>query len=213
MPKSIATTSDWIWDSINSLYYNPKTTQYASPQLDGTWIYSDITSKTTNSKTTTTTSLSNSVNNSNQQQEVVEEDLDGEPYNYEEEVEVEVNQTEDDRWSKVPILRIIVSSSTVIPSLQTIILVDPSEPISFGRDRSHTARVRLKELEVSKTHSVLFWLENGLEGLEDSEGCWGIADSGSMHGTYLKKYNEIGKGKRLSESKVASAPFELDHLE
>lgn len=209
MIESVATTSEWIWDSIHCLYYNPTTTQYASPQSNGTWIYSEISTKTTTSKTTIIPSSLNSIDTSDKQ----EEDLDGEPYTYEEELETEVISSEEDRWSKVPILRIVVTSSTVIPSAQNVALVDPSEAISFGRDRSHTARVRLKELEVSKTHSVLFWLENGVEGLEESEGCWGIADSGSMHGTYLQKQNGIGKGKRLSESKVASAPFELNHLE
>lgn len=216
MSNSIASTSEWIWDSEHSLYYNPKTTQYAKPQPNGEWIYSEIskTKTTTISSITTTDSTTSTIEDG----ELDEDELNGTPY-YEEDVieeeePIDAAKLEEERWSKVPLLRLVVTSSNTLPSAQTVALVDPSESLSFGRDRVHTPRIRLKELEVSKSHAVLFWLEGNeeVEG-EDSKGYWGIADSGSMHGTYLRSQNGIGKGKRLSESKVASSPHTLNHLE
>lgn len=215
MSNSIATSSDWIWDSNYSVYYNPKTQQHAQPQLNGKWIYSEIPTKTTTNDEESEKKVQ--VKREGDRSLCSYHDIDeGEYDNLDGTAIIEGEEAGDkDRWLKVPQLRLVVISSTVIPSSQTIVLVDPSEPLSFGRDKCHTARVRLKELEVSKSHSVLFWLEEGLEGREGSEGCWGLSDSGSMHGTYLKGNQDggIGNGKRLSESKTASAPFSLNHLE
>lgn len=112
-----------------------------------------------------------------------------------------------------PILRLVVLSSAFIPSPQAIASVDPASPLSIGRDRCHTPRLRLKEIEVSKAHAVVFWMNEGLEnyGAAEGEG-WAIADSGSTHGTFVRRKGVRGE-KRLSEGKMASEPFALKHSE
>ena len=42
-----ASTSAWSWSPEHHLYFNPSTQVWASPQPDGTWVYSDSTAAPT----------------------------------------------------------------------------------------------------------------------------------------------------------------------
>jgi hypothetical protein len=187
-----ASTSAWIWDPSTSLYYNPGTLCWAAPQADGTWKYSTPVAPPRASPSPRPPSDTDS--------------LDGEPL-----------LPEDQTWpdedlpapsdaaippTTTPLLRLVVLRSPVIPSPQSIVLVDSEIPLSIGRDKSFEARVRLKELLVSKAHATLFYGEE--------EG-WAVVDAGSTHGTFVRT-GEEGE-VRLSESKMASVPRTLHHLE
>ncbi|ORY88977.1 hypothetical protein BCR35DRAFT_300734 [Leucosporidium creatinivorum] len=197
---SASSSSAWLWDSTYLLYYNPKTQIYASPQPDGSWKYSDPPSSSTASTSRQPTSYSDIDEGTTLPEEQVWPD--------EEEPALQ------DLHAKTPLLRLVLAGpSSLISPPQAIALIDPAEPVSLGRDKSYTPRIRLKELPVSKSHATVCWIE---EAVRDgrSEGYWGVVDNGSTHGTFLGS-PELGKGKekRLSESKVASSPHELKHLD
>lgn len=197
-----ASTSAWLWDPQHSLYYNPDTRIWAAPQANGEWKYSDTTGTANDDNPPTPPHM--------EEGEVITTAGQGKwKHN-----EPELGGGEEDRYAKAPILRLVVLSSQFLPSTQCLALVDPAEALSIGRDRCHTPRIRLKEIEVSKAHAVLFWLSEGLEeyGGEGNGTGWAIADSGSTHGTFVKrKGNSVEK--RLSAAKMASSPYALKHSE
>ena len=78
------------------------------------------------------------------------------------------------------ILRLVVSRSEILP-VGGVVVVDAREGgVQLGRDRCEKgsqARVRVKEMEVSKTHAVVYWgLGEDGEGME-KEGWW-VVDLG-----------------------------------
>lgn len=84
--------------------------------------------------------------------------------------------------------------------------------IQIGRDRCERgapARLRVREMEVSKTHALVYWGHGGDEDGED-EG-WFIVDLGSTLGTYVAHRGQPD-ATRLSEAKCASKPYPLSHL-
>ncbi|KAE9407740.1 hypothetical protein BT96DRAFT_82864 [Gymnopus androsaceus JB14] len=106
-------------------------------------------------------------------------------------------------------LRLLVLKSQVIPKAQ-VAVVDGFSEILLGRDEpisDTVARIRLKEMEVSKLHSTIYW--------DSSEG-WCVVDMGSKHGTYLRSTSGNSSQAvelRLSISKAASIPKRLSHLD
>jgi hypothetical protein len=194
-----ASSSQWLWDSTHSLYYNPKTQVWASPQPDGTWKYSDPPS------TAPAPRQAMSYSDIDEPTALPEEQV----WPDEEEPSLQ------DLHAKTPLLRLVLARpSSLLPSPQAVALVDPTESVSIGRDKSYTPRIRLKELAVSKSHCTLAWIEEGVrEGR--SEGYWGVVDNASTHGTFIGRAEQgmDVREQRLSETKTASSAHELKHLE
>ncbi|KIR56666.1 hypothetical protein I315_00845 [Cryptococcus gattii Ru294] len=135
--------------------------------------------------------------------------------------------------SDYTLLRLVVIS-TKSPKVSTgqIAVIDTREGgVQIGRDKCEKgapARIRLREMEVSKTHALIYWGENGnqqIEVEEDSkkngEGWW-IVDLASTHGTFVSRPDASDQDsskdagspaqKRLSNPKHSSKPFPLFHL-
>ena len=116
-------------------------------------------------------------------------------------------QLDQQRWSKrsespnsTSLCRlVIIKSPFYAPG--SVALLSQTSSVSIGRDRDYGLRIRLKEIEVSKTHSLLFYFE----------GAYAVTDCGSMHGTFIER--EGKEKQRLSESRKASKPFELHNNE
>ena len=76
------------------------------------------------------------------------------------------------------ILRFVVTKSEVM-SVGGVVVVDARDGgVQVGRDRCEKGgqgRVRIKEMEVSKTHAVVYW---GRPGDQVDEG-WSIVDLGA----------------------------------
>jgi hypothetical protein len=126
------------------------------------------------------------------------------------------------RKQGVPTFRLLVTSTSILPSPQTLAILDGYTQIQFGRDHppagSPDPRIRLKEMGVSKMHACAFLDEDADEG----GGCWSLVDMGSMHGTFVKSALRCGSSTsvdgskiatRLSPSRVASMPRRLHHLD
>ena len=92
-------------------------------------------------------------------------------------------------------------ASNLLPPQHTLALVTATT--SIGRDRSYTPRIRLKSLEVSKTHATLFF--------DDIAQGWCVCDSASTHGTFVRRLGE--QWERLSEKGRTSLPRLLRHME
>ncbi|KZV74606.1 hypothetical protein PENSPDRAFT_547067, partial [Peniophora sp. CONT] len=113
----------------------------------------------------------------------------------------------------VPLLRLVVLSSPVLPSARRLAVLDAYTEIQIGRDAappaSATPRIRLKELAVSKLHATLYWDSARYE--------WAIVDMGSKHGTFVESASapssSTGPGQRLSAPRAASMPRKLKHLD
>lgn len=117
-------------------------------------------------------------------------------------------------------MRLVKVSSDVLSEMERIAIIDSrSEGCSVGRDRSFDPRIRLADLEVSKTHCHLFFLQSG----ETNEFGFAISDIGSTHGTFVLSNSTLEEEdlsslptssfQRLSPSKKASSPFFLNHLD
>lgn len=115
-------------------------------------------------------------------------------------------------WS---LLRLLVQTSSVLPRVQRLAVLDEHKEVQFGRDvapaGSGTPRVRLKEMAVSKLHATMFWDAGRRE--------WAVVDMGSKHGSFLRPGGYSGPsvnvgedlGVRLSPPRVASFPRALKH--
>ena len=186
------------------MYYNPSTRVWATVDSQGEWKYSD----------------SGAINNEEGagQSGVLEEgEVEGGMCNIPEEQiwpgddEDEEESKRKDLFKNAPLLRLVVKESdpVVLPEEQKIAVLDPAEPVSIGRDRSHDRRIRLKEMAISKVHATLFW---AVDEEAENGAYWAVVDSGSTHGTWIKGDGEK-RETRLSDSKVASVPSRLHHFE
>lgn len=117
-----------------------------------------------------------------------------------------------------PLLRLVVHhssqnpSANLLPPHQSLVLIQDTTTI--GRDKSYEPRIRLKTLEVSRTHATLFQQE-AMEDPSmqfDDDNMWFIVDNASTHGTYLRRYGEE-QYTRLSAKGQSSLPRQLKHLE
>jgi hypothetical protein len=116
-----------------------------------------------------------------------------------------------------PNLRLLVLRTSILPRVQTLVLLSGHTQLQFGRDvapsGSDTPRVRLKEMAVSKLHATVFW--------DAARREWAVVDMGSKHGTFLR-LDAAGEeaiqsgaqdfGIRLSPPRIASVPRSLRHL-
>ncbi|WVQ66099.1 uncharacterized protein L199_004277 [Kwoniella botswanensis] len=112
------------------------------------------------------------------------------------------------------ILRLVVVQSKCLDIGQVVIIDAREGGIQLGRDRCEKggqARVRLREMEVSKTHSVIYWGKGGIPQEDEEEDGWWIVDLGSTHGTFLSNPS-TDKTKRISEPKHSSKPHSIHHL-
>jgi len=119
---------------------------------------------------------------------------------------------------------VVISSPTLTPG--HVAIIDTREGgIQLGRDRCEKGghpRIRVKEMEVSKSHAVVYW---GV-GADDEEGWWVVdlgtlpfrAGSssvvliiGSTHGTFISSEPDVSR-HRLSTAKSSSLPHPLSHL-
>ncbi|OCB88779.1 hypothetical protein A7U60_g4068 [Sanghuangporus baumii] len=77
--------------------------------------------------------------------------------------------------------RLVVKSSEVLARKRRVAVLDAYEEVQIGRDASSSEdipRIRLKDMEVSKLHTTLFW--------DRESKVWAIVDMGSKHGTFVK---------------------------
>ena len=100
-------------------------------------------------------------------------------------------------------LRLLIIRGSQTPK-RRVAVIDGHDEVSIGRDTSPTARLRLKEMAVSKFHATIFW--------DSSSEEWSIVDVGSVHGTFISS-NGSASRTRLSRARTASAPRPLKHLD
>ncbi|KAL1413679.1 hypothetical protein Q8F55_001458 [Vanrija albida] len=108
------------------------------------------------------------------------------------------------------ILRLVVKRSRALAPGAVAVLDAREGGIQLGRDRCEAgapARVRVREMEVSKTHAVVYWGAGA--GADDDT--WHVVDLGSTLGTYVAHPGERD-ATRLSEPKASSQPYPLRHL-
>lgn len=190
-PFRVMSYGEWEWQAEHSLYFNPLTQIWAAPQPDGTWRYSDPVQS------------SSAVTLDNTTPPEAEDYEDGElPYE---------PPPPERAPPAIPLARLVVKKSAILPPAQTVATLDPDQPLTLGRDKSFSRILRLKELPVSKTHATVFWSTGSEGGGDHGEGHWAVADFGSTHGTHVKRGSQ--DFNRLSEAKVASGPFALQHEE
>lgn len=134
------------------------------------------------------------------------------------------------------LLRLVVRRSQVLDVDSVAVLDARRDGTQLGRDRGVEARLRIKEMEVSKTHAVVFYQpavvpsprrrsrspspygsrsrttspEKRPNRQDRQESGWFVSDLGSTLGTYVAHPGEED-AKRLSEAKCASAPYALRH--
>nr|GAT60827.1 predicted protein [Mycena chlorophos] len=104
------------------------------------------------------------------------------------------------------LLRLLALRTSVLLPNQTLVVAEHHTELQFGRDAppsNEIARVRLKEMEVSKLHATVYW--------DSDDQRWAIVDMGSVHGTFHQ--SQSSNATRLSPARVASAPRQLEHFD
>jgi len=165
---------DWVWDATNRVYYSASSGTYAVMGAGGGWEY------------------------------VAKEDM--KPTDDKEEGEIEDDVgwgalMEDKPKAVERILRLVVTTSDVLD--RGVVIIDGREGgVQIGRDRDNggNARLRLKEMQVSKSHAVVYW--SG----DDSQWC--IVDLGAYDDTTC--FTEIVRwlkrqGRRTGHGSTAGA--------
>lgn len=95
--------------------------------------------------------------------------------------------------------RLVVLSSTVVPTHQNVAVVERHDIVKIGRDRQPEPQIRLKEMAVSKHHAYIYW--------DEASSAWGLVDCGSVHGTFVRSsLSESNDPERLSPPRSASVP-------
>jgi len=136
---------EWIWDSTNRVYFNPHSSTYAIPDKDG-WKYVESVHM--------------------MEEGEIEDDVGWGGLMEPASQPVKVQH----------ILRLVVERSSFLEGVAVI--DDRDGGVQVGRDRCEhggVARIRLKEMQVSKTHAVVYWGDGG-EGQDD----WYIVDLGEL---------------------------------
>lgn len=133
------------------------------------------------------------------------------------------------------LLRLVVKRSQVLEVGSVAVLDARKDGTQLGRDRGAEARVRIKEMEVSKTHAVVFYQAPSAPRSprrssrspspygsrsrsqtstpappKEGDSGWYVSDLGSTLGTYVAHPGEAD-ATRLSEPKCASPPYALKH--
>lgn len=123
----------------------------------------------------------------------------------------DLDDLEVQRASKLPLCRFVVIRSSVLSPRHRIASADGFAELHFGRDAAspgiQTPRVRLREMEVSKHHTTVYWDSKRRE--------WNAVDMGSKHGTFIHpRATPSGhESHRLSAPRVASLPRRLKHMD
>ncbi|ORY34775.1 hypothetical protein BCR39DRAFT_490262 [Naematelia encephala] len=212
----------WIYDAANQVYYHSASNTYAIPDpYTGQWSYQPAAAFH---------HASTSQSGANDREEgEVEEDVGWGALMEPEQLNAVLKQSGPEKHpayggsrklssvhrepTPIPattsdlILRLVVAESSVLTPGFIAIIDARDGGVQIGRDRCEkggSARVRLKEMPVSKTHAVVY-----RNSAEDAEG-WRVVDLGSTHGTFVAAPDE--ESKRLSEGKTSSLPHPLVHL-
>ncbi|KAK4685796.1 hypothetical protein P7C73_g4341, partial [Tremellales sp. Uapishka_1] len=228
MTASSSSTSDqWVYDPHLQVYYQQSSDTYAVPHLQtGQWSY-------TAAKDFHTSAESSAVAEKEREDGEVEDDVGWGGLMDPEKLASVVRRSEVPVAEKIhPAYRNDIDAPVIPPHLLRMVVVksgalkgggiaiiDAREGgIQIGRDRCDRggqARIRVKEMEVSKTHAVIYWGKKGDEA--DQEEGWWVVDLGSTQGTYLSQPAESSqipssKPERLAEPKHSSRPYPLRHL-
>jgi hypothetical protein len=191
-------SAEWVYDALHQVYYNPASATYAIPDIvTGQWSYAPAS--TFHKPQAESSAMAQRTMAEREDGEVDDNVGWGglmEPEQVEaaikakttlrSKVNVEKHPAYNDsrrspqsRATATPdhILRLVVVESEVLPQGHVAVIDAREGGIQLGRDRCEkggSARIRLKELEVSKTHSVVYW---GM-GAEDGEEGWWVVDLG-----------------------------------
>ncbi|KAM0790780.1 hypothetical protein ACM66B_004628 [Microbotryomycetes sp. NB124-2] len=200
----------WTWSPQYQLYWSPELRKWAKANGDGTFEYEDAV-------TSSSSAAADNPASSRRVTSYADIDEGQAPLpDYREKQEWPSSSAGDDdaglrmaKFRNVPHLRFVLASpptaGVLASQTQRIAMFDPERPVVIGRDKTFEPRLRLKDLAVSKSHATVFW--------DEQEMHWAIVDSGSTHGTWIRRAEARSEDKfRLSEPKVASStPHKLEH--
>ena len=157
----------WLWDP-KGYYYHAASTTYAIPDASGEWAY--IPADQFNG-----TGPSNGATTNGGMEEKEEGEIDddvGWGALMEPDGEEGAGKAEAEVKKPVPNLRLVVTESNVLATGQVISIDTRPGGIQIGRDRCERggqARIRLKEMAVSKTHATVYYDEG-----------WYVVDQGEI---------------------------------
>lgn len=198
MTSTSSLSTEWVYDPTHSVCYQASTQMFAIPSRSGQWEYVPITDFRPGESSTS------HLTHKDKEEGEVEDDVGWGGLMEPEELQRVTSKakhpayTDPDKYaygsievippSETPkhILRLVVSASPVLP-IGGMAMIDAREGgIHIGRDRQiGQARLRIKEMEVSKTHAVVYW-GRGCERIEDAEAeaedeGWWIVDLGTLY--------------------------------
>ena len=160
----------WIWDP-KGVYYHAASTTYAIPDASGEWTY--IPAAQFNG---TGPSAENGVVNGTDEKEEGEIDDD---VGWGALMEDDPASEEAEPVKKaVANLRLVITTSGVLQAGQVVSIDTRPGGVQIGRDRCErgaTARIRLKEMEVSKTHATVYYDEG-----------WYVVDQGESSLSFFR---------------------------
>lgn len=173
--------SEWIYEPSQGAYFHPKSQMYAVCKA-GTWQYVPITDFRSGESSTLP---------EEKEEGELEDDVGWGGLMEPDEVErVQKSDYKKYTYRITPppptprhILRLVVNTSSTLPP-GGMAMIDAREGgVHLGRDRQEgQARLRIKEMEVSKTHAVIYWGQGceraEEEGKGDEEEGWWIVDLG-----------------------------------
>ena len=192
-------TPTWIWDSTHSLYYSPELGSYAYTDADGGWHYLPASSLASSSTITADPVEGGDKEDGEIEDDVgwgglmEPEELDralkskgkagssSNPSSRPEHIEKHPAYANPyptalpSPPAETPnhLLRLVVLSSPSLTEGHVAIIDTRDGGIQLGRDRCEKGghpRVRVKEMEVSKSHAVIYWGSGG----DGEEGWWAV---------------------------------------